>query len=127
MVWEFVFLMVILKIPVIYLCLVVYWALRGDGRPAEPAPLLASPCRHRRRLSRRARNRRCAALACLSPDPPRSLRDHHRLRRNRDRWAPCPAGRRRGRRRERMLHPRDGYRDPHAPPALLARKPLLQH
>ncbi len=43
MVWEFVFLMVILKIPVIYLCLVVYWALRGDGRPAEPAPLLASP------------------------------------------------------------------------------------
>jgi hypothetical protein len=43
MVWEFVFLMVILKIPVIYLCLVVYWALRGDGRSAEPAPLLASP------------------------------------------------------------------------------------
>ena len=39
MVWEFVFLMVILKIPVIYLCLVVYWAIRGDRGPAEAARL----------------------------------------------------------------------------------------
>lgn len=37
MVWEFVFLMVVLKIPIIYLCLVVYWAVKGDGRPTEPA------------------------------------------------------------------------------------------
>jgi hypothetical protein len=43
MVWEFVFLMVILKIPVIYLCVVVYWAIKGDRGPAEPAPLLVSP------------------------------------------------------------------------------------
>jgi hypothetical protein len=43
MVWEFIFLMVILKIPVIYLCLVVYWALRGERRPAEAARLVPSP------------------------------------------------------------------------------------
>lgn len=40
MVWEFIFLMVILKIPVIYLCLVVYWALRGERPPAEAARLV---------------------------------------------------------------------------------------
>jgi hypothetical protein len=43
MVWEFVFLMLILKIPVIYLCVVVYWAVRGDRGPAEPVPLLDTP------------------------------------------------------------------------------------
>lgn len=43
MVWEFIFLMVILKIPVIYLGLVVYWALRGERRPAEPARLVSAP------------------------------------------------------------------------------------
>ena len=43
MVWEFIFLMVILKIPVIYLCAVVYWAVRGEGGPAEPAVLLGAP------------------------------------------------------------------------------------
>jgi hypothetical protein len=43
MVWELVFLMVILKIPVIYLCAVVYWAIKAEPGPAEPAPLLASP------------------------------------------------------------------------------------
>jgi hypothetical protein len=40
MVWEFIFLMVVLKIPIIYLCLVVYWAVRADGRPAEGAALV---------------------------------------------------------------------------------------
>jgi hypothetical protein len=43
MVWEFIFLMVILKIPVVYLGLVVYWALRGEGRPAEAARLVPAP------------------------------------------------------------------------------------
>ena len=43
MVWEFVFLMLILKIPVIYLGLVVYWAIRGDRGPAEPVRLVAGP------------------------------------------------------------------------------------
>jgi len=43
MVWEFVFLMVILKIPVIYLCVVVYWAIKAERGPAEGAALVASP------------------------------------------------------------------------------------
>jgi hypothetical protein len=43
MVWEFVFLMVILKIPVIYLCAVVYWAIKGGRDPVEPARLVAAP------------------------------------------------------------------------------------
>jgi hypothetical protein len=37
MVWEFVFMMVILKIPIVYLCLVVYWAVKAEPNPPEPA------------------------------------------------------------------------------------------
>jgi hypothetical protein len=36
MVWEFVFLMFVLKIPIVYLCLVVYWAVKAEPRPPEP-------------------------------------------------------------------------------------------
>ncbi|HZR92611.1 MAG TPA: hypothetical protein VFA44_09445 [Gaiellaceae bacterium] len=36
MVWELVFLLVILKIPVVYLCWVVWWALRSKPEPPEP-------------------------------------------------------------------------------------------
>ena len=43
MVWEFVFLMLILKIPVIYLCVVVYWAIRGGRGPVEPVRAAARP------------------------------------------------------------------------------------
>ena len=43
MVWEFIFLMLILKIPVIYLCVVVYWAIRGDRGPAEAVRTVARP------------------------------------------------------------------------------------
>jgi hypothetical protein len=39
MVWEFVFMMVILKIPIVYLCLVVYWAVKAEPKPPEPAQL----------------------------------------------------------------------------------------
>jgi hypothetical protein len=42
-VWEFVFMMVILKIPIVYLCLVVYWAVRAEPKPPEPALLPAEP------------------------------------------------------------------------------------
>lgn len=41
MVWEIVFLLVLLKIPVVYLCLVVWWAIRAEPLPAEPATLVA--------------------------------------------------------------------------------------
>ena len=31
--WELIFLMVILKIPIAYLCLVVYWAVKAEPQP----------------------------------------------------------------------------------------------
>jgi hypothetical protein len=43
MVWEFIFMMLILKIPIVYLCLVVYWAVKAEPRPPEPALLPAMP------------------------------------------------------------------------------------
>jgi hypothetical protein len=32
-VWELIFLMVILKIPIAYLCWVVYWAIKAEPHP----------------------------------------------------------------------------------------------
>jgi hypothetical protein len=59
-VWEFVFMMFILKIPIVYLCLVVYWAVKAEPKPPEPAllpvgagePEPPSPWRPRRRARR---------------------------------------------------------------------------
>ena len=39
---EVIFMLVILKIPVVYLCLVVWWAVKAEPRPLEGA---ASPAR----------------------------------------------------------------------------------
>jgi hypothetical protein len=36
-VWELVFLMVILKIPIVYLCVVVVYAIKASPRPGEGA------------------------------------------------------------------------------------------
>ena len=33
--WELIFLMVILKIPIVYLCWVVWWAIKAEPRPDE--------------------------------------------------------------------------------------------
>lgn len=41
-VWEIVFLMVILKIPMVYLCAVVYWAIKAEPRPEEGAVVTAA-------------------------------------------------------------------------------------
>jgi hypothetical protein len=41
--WELIFMMLILKIPIVYLCLVVYWAIKAEPRPPEPALLPARP------------------------------------------------------------------------------------
>jgi hypothetical protein len=38
-VWEIVFLMVILKIPIVYLCWVVWWAIKAEPRPEEGAAI----------------------------------------------------------------------------------------
>ncbi len=58
-VWEIVFLMVILKIPIVYLCFVVYWAIKAEPKPEEGAAVTveAGPdgdpgSRRRRRLPR---------------------------------------------------------------------------
>ena len=41
--WELIFLMVILKIPIAYLCWVVYWAIKSEPRPEQAAALVAAP------------------------------------------------------------------------------------
>ncbi len=41
MVWEAVFLLVVLKIPIVYLCVVVWWAIRAEPRPEAGAALVA--------------------------------------------------------------------------------------
>jgi hypothetical protein len=40
-VWELIFLMLIMKIPILYLCWVVWWAIKSEPRPEEGAALLA--------------------------------------------------------------------------------------
>ena len=35
--WEFVFMMVLLKLPIAYLAWVVYWAVKAEPPPPEPA------------------------------------------------------------------------------------------
>jgi hypothetical protein len=41
-VWELFFMLVVLKIPVVYLCLVVWWAIRAEPEPLEGAPQTVS-------------------------------------------------------------------------------------
>lgn len=45
MTWELIWMLVILKIPVVYLCLVVWWAIKAEPVPLEPAllPVSAEP------------------------------------------------------------------------------------
>jgi hypothetical protein len=40
-VWEIVFLMVILKIPIVYLVWVVWWAIKAEPLPEEGAAVTA--------------------------------------------------------------------------------------
>jgi hypothetical protein len=42
-VWELIFLMVIMKIPIVYLCWVVYWAIKSKPLPEEGAALQPVP------------------------------------------------------------------------------------
>jgi hypothetical protein len=35
--WELIFMMLILKSPIVYLCLVVYWAVKAEPKPPEPS------------------------------------------------------------------------------------------
>jgi hypothetical protein len=36
-VWELIWLMLIMKIPILYLCWVVYWAIKAEPQRDEPA------------------------------------------------------------------------------------------
>ena len=40
-IWEIVFLMVILKIPIVYLCSVVYYAIKAEPRGEDGAAMTA--------------------------------------------------------------------------------------
>ena len=40
-VWEIVFLMVILKIPIVYLCFVIWYAIKAEPRPEAGASVTA--------------------------------------------------------------------------------------
>jgi hypothetical protein len=42
-VWELIFMMLVLKIPIAYLCFVVYWAVKAEPEPKPPEPVRASP------------------------------------------------------------------------------------
>jgi hypothetical protein len=41
-VWELIWLMVIMKIPILYLCWVVYWAIKSEPLPEQPAALVVA-------------------------------------------------------------------------------------
>jgi nitrogen fixation-related uncharacterized protein len=58
--WEAIFMLVVLKIPMVYLAVVVWWAIRSepvvgfdDDRPLEPVPLVPCGWDERRRRSLR--------------------------------------------------------------------------
>lgn len=46
MVWEAIFLLVILKIPIVYLCCVVWWAVKSEPAPPEPLEPAVVPVPH---------------------------------------------------------------------------------
>jgi hypothetical protein len=63
MLWELVFMLVVLKIPVVYLCAVVWWAIKAEPEPLQGVPLRTSPerppdCDWHRRLRVRPRGPR---------------------------------------------------------------------
>jgi hypothetical protein len=57
---EIIFLMLVLKLPILYLIGVIWWAVRAEPRPPEPAQLVVPagedpPQRPRRSAPRRPR------------------------------------------------------------------------
>jgi hypothetical protein len=60
LIWEIVFVLLILKLPVAYVCWVIWWAVKSEpelGLGGETGGgQLWTPWRHRRRGPRRPRN-----------------------------------------------------------------------
>jgi hypothetical protein len=71
--WEFVFMMLVLKLPILYLIGVVWWAVRAVPDPYEPAvvPSAVEPD------ERTPPSAPCTWRAGLRPRPPR--RSHRRV------------------------------------------------
>ena len=42
MVWEIVFMLLILKIPLVWVCVVSWWAIKSEPRPEQPAALVTA-------------------------------------------------------------------------------------
>ena len=40
MVWEILVMLVLLKIPLVYLCMVVWWAIRAEPRDEQPTDVV---------------------------------------------------------------------------------------
>jgi len=81
MVWETVFLLLILKIPLIYLCWVVWWAIKSEPAPPPPqdgarvtAPIDPDPRPGWRFLRRPTRSRPVRPRPHGSPAPRRVAR-----------------------------------------------------
>jgi hypothetical protein len=78
MVWEAVFMLLVLKIPVVYLCLVVWFAIRAEpelpGEPGAhlPAEVPPSPSVPPRHPARARAHRRPAARGLRRPARVRS-------------------------------------------------------
>src|ERR1700751_4706288 len=78
MVWEFVFLMVILKIPIASLGGVFYWAVKAEPKPPEPAVVHAQlpgpeprePWRPRTRAPRSGPHGSPPPRGATAPAPP---------------------------------------------------------
>ena len=66
MAWEIVFMLLILKIPLVYLCAVVWWAVKAepeaDEPPADPAAVREPPVPAPRWTSRMRAGRRLTPL-----------------------------------------------------------------
>jgi hypothetical protein len=40
MTWEIVFMLLILKVPIVYLCVVVWWAIKAEPSPPDLAAVV---------------------------------------------------------------------------------------
>ena len=70
--WGFIWLMFVLKIPILMLFGIVWWAVRKCDEPAPPEPVAVRPRPHPRKPRRRPRPRDPHGGPAVLPGPPRS-------------------------------------------------------